>query len=63
MAFEWEESTVGVVCVACPVLDEAGKPIAAISISGRANRLDVDRVAPAVRTAALGLARRLRGGR
>jgi len=63
VAFEWEESTAGVVCVACPVLDEGGKPVAAISISGRANRLDVDRLAPAVRTAALGLARRLRGGR
>lgn len=61
VAFEWEESTVGVVCVACPVLDGAGRPVAAISISGRANRLDVDRVAPAVRTAALGLSRRLRG--
>jgi DNA-binding IclR family transcriptional regulator len=47
--------------VAAPVLDAAGRPMAAISITGWANRLDTARFAPAVRTAALGLSRTLRG--
>jgi len=36
--------------------------VAAISITGWANRLDTARLAPAVRTAALGLSRALRAG-
>jgi IclR family acetate operon transcriptional repressor len=62
VAVEHEESTVGITCVAAPVLDAVGHAQAAISITGWANRLDTTRFAPAVRTAALGLARALRGG-
>jgi IclR family acetate operon transcriptional repressor len=62
VAEEHEESTVGIACVAAPVLDNAGRAVAAISITGWANRLDTARFAPAVRTAALGLARTLRAG-
>lgn len=58
-AVEHEESTVGISCVAAPVLDADGLAIAAVSITGWANRLDPARYAPAVRTAALGLARTL----
>lgn len=54
-----EESEVGVVAVAAPVFDHRRRTIAAISITGNANRLDVDRLAPAVRTAALALSREL----
>jgi IclR family acetate operon transcriptional repressor len=66
-AFEREESTSGVVCIACPVLDESGQLVAGISLSGWANHLDTNRVASAVRAAAMGLSARLRelanGGR
>lgn len=58
-AFEHEESTVGIACVAAPVLDDHGTALAAVSITGWANRLDTSRLAPAVRTAALGLSRAL----
>lgn len=62
VGFDLEESTDGVVCVACPVLDHSGQPVAAISVSGRLNRLDVKRMAPALRTTVLGLSRQLGGG-
>ena len=57
MAFEYEESTVGITCVAAPVLDDTGTAVATVSITGLVNRLAPDRFAPAVRTAALGLSR------
>lgn len=57
IAYEREESGVGTVCVASPVLDETGRAVAAISIAGWSNRLRTDRFAPAVRTAALTLGR------
>jgi len=59
VAEEHEESTVGIACVAAPVLGEGRRAVAAISITGWANRLDTGRLAPAVRTAALGLSRAL----
>jgi IclR family transcriptional regulator, acetate operon repressor len=60
IAEEHEESAVGVACVAAPVLDAHGLPVAAVSITGWANRLSTHRLAPAVRTAALSLSRALR---
>jgi IclR family acetate operon transcriptional repressor len=63
VALEREESGVGVTCVAAPVLDDDGTAVAAISITGWVNRLDPDRLAPAVRTAALGVSRVLRRSR
>ena len=62
VAEEHEESTVGIACTAAPVLDASGRAVAAISITGWANRMDTARPAPAVRTAALGLSRVLRSG-
>jgi DNA-binding IclR family transcriptional regulator len=62
VAEEHEESTVGTACVAAPVFGGDGYAVAAISITGWANRLDTGRLAPAVRTAALGLSRVLRSG-
>ncbi|MPZ83600.1 MAG: helix-turn-helix domain-containing protein [Actinophytocola sp.] len=61
-AEEHEESTVGIACVAAPVLDARGMAVAAVSITGWANRLDTARFAPAVRTAALGISRTIRAG-
>ncbi|MEV0068465.1 IclR family transcriptional regulator [Amycolatopsis sp. NPDC050768] len=57
VAFEREESGVGVVCAASPLLDAAGMVVAAISITGWATRMRTERVAPAVRTVALALSR------
>ena len=59
-AFEREESALGVVCVACPVPGPDGGAVAAVSIAGWSNRLDVGRVSPAVRTASLAISRQLR---
>jgi len=54
-----EESETGVAAVAAPVHDHRRKVIAAISIAGAAHRLDLERLAPAVRTAALSLSREM----
>lgn len=54
-----EESETGVVAVAAPVRDHTRRVIAAVSIAGRAHRLDLERLAPAVRTAALSLSREM----
>lgn len=62
VAEEHEESTVGIACVAAPVLDAAGLAVAAVSITGWVNRMDTTRLAPAVRTAAMGISRVLRRG-
>ncbi|WP_158885794.1 IclR family transcriptional regulator [Amycolatopsis anabasis] len=59
VAYEREESRTGVICAASPVLDRGGRAVAAISLSGWSNRMRVDRIAPAVRTAALALSRSL----
>lgn len=60
IAEEHEESSVGIACVAAPVLGVDGVAVAAVSITGWAHRLDTTRLAPAVRTAALGITRMLR---
>ncbi len=54
-----EEAEVGVSAVAAPVFDQRQRVIAAISITGYAHRLDHDRLAPAVVTAARSLSREL----
>lgn len=54
-----EETHRGVVSVAAPVFGPHHLPLAAISITGRAGRFDVHRLAPAVRTAAAALTRSL----
>jgi IclR family acetate operon transcriptional repressor len=59
VAFEYEESTKGVVCVASPVMGPDGHAVAALSVSGWRARCDPVRFAPAVRTAALAVSRHL----
>ncbi|MFF3872231.1 IclR family transcriptional regulator [Streptomyces sp. NPDC001978] len=61
-AEEHEESTRGIACVAAPVVDRDGRASAAVSITGWADRIDTRRLAPAVRTAALGIGRALSPG-
>jgi DNA-binding IclR family transcriptional regulator len=54
-----EEAEPGVAAVAAPVLGSRGQVIAAVSIAGRAHRLDIDRCAVAVRNAARAMSERL----
>lgn len=59
VAYEYEESSLGVVCAACPIMGADGVAIAAISVAGWVHTLDPLRYAPAVRTAALAVSRQL----
>jgi DNA-binding IclR family transcriptional regulator len=56
VSFEFEESTLGVVCVAAPVLDAEDRPVAAISIAGQVTRFRPEQHAAQVRAAANGVA-------
>lgn len=55
VSFEREESTLGIVCVAAPVLDEDNLAVAAISVAGPTMRFRPEQHATAVRAAAEGL--------
>lgn len=58
VAFDREENSIGVTCAAAPILQN-GRVIGAVSVTGSAPQLDVQRIAPAVKTAALGIQRTL----
>lgn len=62
VAYEREESTVGVVCAAAPVFDRHREVVAAISVAASVHRMSPERLAPAVRTAALSLSRAMVAG-
>lgn len=55
MAFELEESAVGIVCVAAPVLAADDSPVAAVSVTGPVTRFKPDQHVTAVRAAAAGI--------
>jgi len=59
VSYDRQESDLGIVCAAAPVIAPDGTVTAGLSVTGRAERLDVKRMAPAVRTAALALSRAL----
>lgn len=59
VAEEHEESTVGIACVAAPVLDRGGSAVAAVSITGRALEIRPERLADVVRAAARGISQAL----
>jgi DNA-binding IclR family transcriptional regulator len=59
VAFDREESSIGVCCVAAPILGPDRNVIAAMSVTTRVSRHRLDRLAPAVITAALGVSRTL----
>ncbi|MEW2355042.1 IclR family transcriptional regulator [Spirillospora sp. NPDC029432] len=59
VAYDHEESGLGVVCAAGPVLGFDGEVLGALSISGWSNRMRLDQVSPAVHTAARALSRTL----
>jgi DNA-binding IclR family transcriptional regulator len=56
VAFEFEESAVGIACVAAPVLDGEDRPVAAISVTGPVTRFKPEKHATSVRAAAAGVA-------
>lgn len=60
-AYDLEESRAGVVCVASPVFGAPGEVVAGLSVAGWHNRMNLDHSAAAVRTAALGLSRKISG--
>jgi DNA-binding IclR family transcriptional regulator len=59
IAYESEESGPGIGCAASPIIGPDGQVVAAMSISGWNGKLDLRRVGPAVKTAALALSRDL----
>lgn len=59
IAYESEESGHGVGCAASPILNADGEAVAGLSISGWNGKLDLRRIGPAVKTAALALSREL----
>lgn len=60
VAYEREESGAGICCAASAILRPTSLPLAGISISGPLDTVDLDRVAPAVQAATLGLNRQIR---
>lgn len=60
VAFDREETSAGMECVAAPLVGPSGECVAAMSVTASASQLQLDRLAPAVRTAALGASRALR---
>jgi DNA-binding IclR family transcriptional regulator len=59
VAYEREESDLGVTCAASPVYGFGRQLVAAVSVTGPVDRLRPERCAPAVHLAALALSRRL----
>ena len=58
-AVDREESTLGVACVAAPILNAGREAVAAVSVTAWAHRLDLKRFVPAVQAAAQGVTRAL----
>jgi len=56
VAFEFEESGVGIVCVGAPIVVDADTAVAAVSVTGPATRFHPRRHAASVRAAAAGIA-------
>lgn len=57
VAFDREESTVGVTCVGAPIFDARGEVVAAVSVTGPVSRFVPAEHADAVRRAASGIAK------
>ncbi|CAM5692232.1 IclR family transcriptional regulator [Streptomyces canus] len=62
LAFEEQEAAAGVCCIAAPVFGVGGETAAALSVAVPRAAFRPAQLAPAVRTAALGLSRTLRSG-
>ncbi|MDX3523638.1 IclR family transcriptional regulator [Streptomyces scabiei] len=57
IAYDRQEATLGLTCVAVPVMGPAGTPVAALSVAGADHRFDRARFAPALRRVAYEAAR------
>jgi DNA-binding IclR family transcriptional regulator len=57
IAFSREELTLGAVSVASPVFDRTDSIVAALAVVGRSSGVDLQRLAPGVRMAAMGISR------
>lgn len=60
VAYDVEESRLGLFCVAAPILDPRGRALGAISVTGATELDQAERFAPAVSTTALAVAGALR---
>ena len=60
VAYDREETTLGLACVAAPILSYRGKPVAGISVSVPTARFRPEQLAPVVRAAALAVSRALK---
>lgn len=58
VAFDREESRLGLMCVASPIVSPSGRPVAAISVAGSVRTMNLDALAPKVRAAAAQIARK-----
>ncbi|GAA2796111.1 IclR family transcriptional regulator [Crossiella cryophila] len=56
VAYEFEESRIGLACVACPVLDQDDRVVAAVSVAGPTTRFHPQAHAASVQAAATGIA-------
>ena len=65
VAFDLEENLTGVVCVAAPIFDPLGRPVASVSVSGPASRMESKllRLQTEVRDAGVTISRTLSPGR
>ncbi|MFJ1709607.1 IclR family transcriptional regulator [Kitasatospora sp. NPDC088346] len=63
VAFDDEESRLGLSCVAAPVLDRTGRAVAALSVSGRRGHIDTRRLSADVRRVAVAASRTWAVGR
>jgi len=59
VAYDVEESRLGLFCVAAPILGSTGEPIAAVSVTGATELSQAERFADVVRTVALAIGRSL----
>lgn len=60
LAYDREETAIGVCCVGAPVFGPSGEVVAAMSVTGAASRMRLDRLGAAVRAAAAGTTRQMR---
>ncbi|MEU1519859.1 IclR family transcriptional regulator [Streptomyces sp. NPDC005811] len=58
VAYDREETWLGLTCVAAPILGPSGRPVAAISVAGCSRTMNLDALAPKVRAAATQIGRK-----
>jgi DNA-binding IclR family transcriptional regulator len=63
VAFDYEESSLGLTCAAAPIIGPGDCVVGALSISGATSRVHPERMASAVKTASVSLSRVLKASR